>query len=34
MDPTTSVAAPTRRRPLLFGNHDFTLLFCGGAVYL
>lgn len=32
MDPTTSVAAPTRKRSLLFGNRDFTLLFGGGAI--
>lgn len=35
MDPTTSIAAPVtpvNKRPLLFGNRDFTLLFFGGAV--
>ncbi|HKV84111.1 MAG TPA: MFS transporter [Ktedonobacterales bacterium] len=32
MDPTTSLAAPVKRRNLLLGNRDFTLLFGGGAI--
>lgn len=32
MDPTTSLAAPVKRRNLLLGNRNFTLLFGGGAI--
>jgi MFS family permease len=32
MDPTTSLAAPVKRRHLLLGNRNFTLLFGGGAI--